>query len=75
MCSAAHAWVGLGQIVYASSAARLAEWQAELGAAPSPVESLSINEVAPSIPSDGPTSELAEQVHRLHRASQVRRMG
>ena len=69
MCSAAHAWVGLGRIVYASSAAQLAEWQTELGAAPSPVRSLSINEVAPGIPVDGPSGELAEQVHHLHQAS------
>lgn len=27
MCSAAHGWVGLGRIVYASSSAQLAEWQ------------------------------------------------
>lgn len=66
MCSAAHAWVGLGRIVYASSAAQLAEWQAESGAAPSPVRPLSINEVAPGIPVDGPAHDLAEQVHRLH---------
>lgn len=74
MCSAAHAWVGLGRIVYVSSAAQLAEWQAELGAAPSPVRSLPINEVAPGIPVDGPSDGLAERVHALHRASLVRRM-
>ena len=35
MCAAAHAWVGLGRIVFASSAAQLVQWQAELGATPS----------------------------------------
>src|SRR3712207_7802897 len=31
MCAAAHAWVGLGRIVYASSSAQLASWAAGLG--------------------------------------------
>src|SRR5690606_8134497 len=32
MCAAAHGWVRLGRIVYASSSAQLAAWRAELGA-------------------------------------------
>src|SRR5690625_869016 len=31
MCAAAHGWVGLGRIVYASSSAKLVEWLNELG--------------------------------------------
>ena len=31
MCSAAHAWVGLGRIVYVSSSEQLTAWLAELG--------------------------------------------
>ena len=31
MCSAAHAWVGLGRIVYVSSSEQLTTWLAELG--------------------------------------------
>ena len=31
MCSAAHAWMGLGRIVYAVSSAQLSGWLAELG--------------------------------------------
>lgn len=31
MCSAAHAWVGLGRIVYAVSSAQLDRWRAEWG--------------------------------------------
>ena len=31
MCAAAHGWVGLGRIVYASSSAQLVAWLAELG--------------------------------------------
>ena len=67
MCSAAHGWVGLGRIVYASSAAQLADWQAEFGSEPSPVRSLAINEVVPTIPIDGPVDDLAETVFELHR--------
>ena len=67
MCSAAHAWVGLGRIVYASSSAQTARWVAELGGATSPVAPLPITAVAPGIPVDGPDEELAERVHALHR--------
>ena len=31
MCAAAHAWVGLGRIVYVASSYQLASWLAELG--------------------------------------------
>src|SRR3954447_17642826 len=63
MCAAAHGWVGLGRIVYASSSAQTARWYAELGAGPSPVATLPITVVAPGVPVDGPDDELAERVH------------
>ena len=66
MCSAAHAWVGLGRIVFASSSEQLAAWRAELGAPASPVSTLAINAVAPGIPVEGPVEELAERVRALH---------
>ncbi|ALR12648.1 cytidine deaminase [Mycobacteroides saopaulense] len=66
MCSAAHAWVGLGRIVYAASSAQLTQWLTELGVPPSPVAALSINEVAPGIETDGPAPSLAGDVHALH---------
>ena len=66
MCSAAHAWVGLGRIVYASSSAQLTQWLTALDAPPSPVAALSINAVAPGIETDGPVPDLAEAVHALH---------
>ena len=65
MCSAAHAWCGLGTIVYASSTAQLWSWWAELGAPAAPVSPLSIAEVAPGIEVRGPFPEIAEQVHDL----------
>jgi len=66
MCSAAHAWVGLGRIAYASSSAQLAGWLAELGTAPGPVATLPVQTVAPGIPVDGPDDELSARVRELH---------
>ena len=67
MCSAAHGWVGLGRIVFASSSEQLSGWLAELDVPPPPVRTLSIRDVVPGVAVDGPAPELAEQVHELHR--------
>jgi len=67
MCSAAHAWVGLGRIVYVSSSEQLVAWLAELGEPPSPVRALAIGQVAPGLLVQGPVPGLDEQVHELHR--------
>ncbi|EOR71170.1 nucleoside deaminase [Thermobifida fusca] len=67
MCAAAHGWVGLGRIVYASSSAQLMEWLAELGVPAPPVRALPIREVVPGVTVEGPVPELAEQVRELHR--------
>lgn len=72
MCAAAHAWVGLGRIVYASSSAQLGEWLRELGAPPSPVAPLPIAAVAPGVPVDGPSPDLAPVVRELHRTRAAR---
>lgn len=69
MCSAAHGWVGLGRIVYASSAAQLAEWLAEFGAEPLPVRPIPIGEIAPNVPTEGPVEDLAAEVRELHERS------
>ena len=66
MCSSAHAWAGLGRIVFISSSAQLAAWLADLGVPPSPVRPLTIGDVAPGIRTEGPIPELAEEVHALH---------
>ncbi|KAK5070286.1 hypothetical protein LTS08_007963 [Lithohypha guttulata] len=67
MCAAAHAWCGLGRIVYASSAAQLAGWMKEMGmGGVSPVKALAIKDVAPYIEVDGPVEELAKDVKKLH---------
>ncbi|WMC09407.1 nucleoside deaminase [Oceanimonas pelagia] len=67
MCSAAHAWAGLGRIVYASSAEQFSAWCQEWGLGASPVKALAINDVAPDIPVAGPVPELAEEIRELHR--------
>lgn len=66
MCSSAHAMVGLGRIVYASSSDQLRAWQREMGIERrSPLAPLPINAVAPHIPVAGPDSELAAEVKKL----------
>ena len=67
MCAAAHAWVGLGRIVYATSSAQLSAWRSESGAPSAPVRTLPIQEVAPDVPVAGPAPELADAVRDLHR--------
>jgi tRNA(Arg) A34 adenosine deaminase TadA len=73
MCSAAHAWMGLGRLVYAGSAGQLARWRAEWGLPDGPVRVLSVNEVAPAIRVDGPAPELESELHDLHRRAARRR--
>ncbi len=66
MCSAAHAWVGLGAIVYAVSTAQLVQWRSEWGLAPSPVAPLPIATVAPNVPTTGPVAEFVDEIKALH---------
>lgn len=66
MCSAAHAWVGLGRIVYAVSTEQLVGWLSAGGVPPGPVVALAVNDVAPGIPVDGPAPELEAEVKALH---------
>jgi tRNA(Arg) A34 adenosine deaminase TadA len=67
MCSAAHAWVGLGRIVYVSSSEQLAAWLTELAVPLPPVRTLPVNQVAPGVVVQGPVPGLDEQVRELHR--------
>lgn len=67
MCAAAHGWVGLGRIVYATSSAQLAGWLAEWKIPRSRVRDLPIQQVLIGIEVDGPAPELAEEIHELHR--------
>lgn len=68
MCSAAHAWVGLGRIVYATSGAQLSQWLAEWGAPAPPVAALPIATVAPGVVAEGPVDKYAEEMKALYEA-------
>ncbi|MEU9916670.1 nucleoside deaminase [Streptomyces sp. NBC_00490] len=67
MCAAAHAWVGLGRIVYVASSEQLAQWLSQLGVPAPPVRTLPVHEVAPGVAVEGPVPALTEEVHALHR--------
>ncbi|MFC4138915.1 MULTISPECIES: nucleoside deaminase [unclassified Microbacterium] len=66
MCSAAHAWVGLGRIVYATGTVQLVGWLAEWGVPSGPVSPLPISAVAPGVEVAGPVEEFADEVRALH---------
>jgi hypothetical protein len=72
MCAAAHGWVGLGRIVYASSSAQLTQWLAEAGAPPPPVLPLPVQQVAPGVLVQGPADDLAGEVRLLQLAAYAR---
>lgn len=66
MCSAAHAWVGLGPIVYAASGEQLTGWLTSWGVAAGPVASLPIGAVAPGVTTRGPFAEFTDEIRALH---------
>ena len=72
MCSAAHAWVGLGRIVYAVSGAQLVEWRTSFGASPSPVAALPVQTIAPGVKVEGPEPSLQARMHDLHHRASLR---
>lgn len=72
MCSAGHAWVGLGRIVYAASTEQLTAWRRGWGLPPGPVAPLAINAVAPGLPVAGPAPELTDELRELHRLCAAR---
>lgn len=67
MCAAAHGWVGLGRIVYATSSAQLAGWLAEWHVPRSCVRDLSIQQVLNGVVVDGPAPELVDAIRELQR--------
>lgn len=70
MCAAAHASVGLGRIVVASSTAQLVSWRQEWGLDPGPVAPLPISVVAPGVEVAGPDPELSRRVRALQARAQ-----
>lgn len=74
MCAAAHALVGLGPIVYATSSGQLAKWLDDWQLGPGPVAALPIRAVAPGLEVRGPAPELEVEIRELcHR--HVERLG
>lgn len=67
MCAAAHAWVGLGRIVFAASAAQLHGWLGEWGLPAGPVAPLPVQAVAPGVRAEGPEPSLTARVKELQR--------
>ncbi|MFW5827076.1 MAG: nucleoside deaminase [Alkalispirochaeta sp.] len=72
MCAAAHGWVGLGRIVYASSSAQLSQWLEEFGVDPPPVRTLPITDVVPGARVDGPDEQISQEVKELQRRRHAR---
>lgn len=68
MCAAAHAWVGLGRIVYATSALQLAGWLDAWGIPAFPVAPLPIGIVAPRVVAHGPAPQLEAEMKALYEA-------
>jgi tRNA(Arg) A34 adenosine deaminase TadA len=68
MCAGAHAWAGLGRVVYATSCAQFAGWLAEWRVPAPPVAMLPISAVAPRTVADGPAPELEEEMKSLYEA-------
>ena len=66
MCAAAHGWLGLGPIVYLSSARQLQQWLREAGAPAAPITFLPVQELVAGLEVRGPGSgELLEQLKAL----------
>jgi tRNA(Arg) A34 adenosine deaminase TadA len=68
MCAAAHAWAGLGRIVYVTSCAQLTDWLTEWHAPTPPVAMLPVRMVAPRAVVDGPAAELEDEMRTLYEA-------
>ncbi|MCX2929623.1 nucleoside deaminase [Mycobacterium sp. CVI_P3] len=68
MCSAAHAWVGLGRIVFAVASAQLSRWLADWRAPLPPVATLPISAIAPQLTVDGPAAQYRDEVMALYAA-------
>ncbi|MCA2219098.1 nucleoside deaminase [Jidongwangia harbinensis] len=73
MCAAAHAWVGLGRIVFAASSAQLAGWRSEWGLAAGPVAVLPVAVVAPGTPVTGPVPPVDQEMRMLHERAASRK--
>lgn len=67
MCSAAHGWVGLGDIHYASSTKQLVSWLNEFNVKKSNVKPLEILEVIENVNVYGPYNEFYDTLREYHK--------
>ncbi|CAM4094362.1 nucleoside deaminase [Gillisia hiemivivida] len=66
MCAAAHGWVGLGEIVYLSSAEQLGKWLEEINAKPVPINFIPIEKIIKNCVIKGPANgELLQKIKNL----------
>lgn len=67
MCAAAHGWVGIGSLVYLSSAEQLGEWQKQHDLPSAPIRFIPVEEIINEVEVRGPDEgELLERIKRLH---------
>lgn len=67
MCAAAHGWVGIGTLVYLSSALQLGEWQKEAHVPAGPVHFLPVEDLIKNIEVRGPgEGDLLKAIKDLH---------
>lgn len=67
MCAAAHGWLGLGPIVYLSSAQQLQEWLREANAPAAPITFRPVQAIIKGAEVRGPgKGELLAQIRQLH---------
>ena len=70
MCAAAHGWVGIGTLVYLSSAKQLGEWQKDFNLPEAPIHFLPVEDIIKNIEVRGPAEgELLEEIKKLHEKS------
>ena len=67
MCSAAHGWVGIGSLVYLSSAKQLGEWQKDYDLPAAPINFLPVEDIIKNIEVRGPAEgDLLQEIKKLH---------
>lgn len=67
MCAAAHGWVGIGALVYLSSAQQLGEWQREFNLTAAPIHFLPVEDIIKNVEVRGPAEgNLLVEVKNLH---------
>lgn len=67
MCSAAHGWVGLGTLVYLSSAKQLGEWQKDFNLPEAPINFLPVEDIIKKVEVRGPAEgEMLAEIKGLH---------